>query len=109
MLNASGTNGAAAAAAQKLASVGFGISSTGDAPSGSNPSDTVVLYGPTRAQSAATVVAAVPGATKRKDPALGSTIELLVGSSFSTVHAVKIASSSGPTTTVTTAASNPCH
>jgi hypothetical protein len=40
---------------------------------------------------------------------LGSHIELLVGSSFSTVHSVKIHSSNGPTTTVTTAATNPCH
>jgi LCP family protein required for cell wall assembly len=109
VLNASGTNGAAAAAAQKLTSVGFGVSSEGDAPSGSSPSATVVLYGPSRAQSAATVVAAIPGATKRKDPSLGSHIELLVGSSFSTVHSVKIHSSNGPTTTVTTAATNPCH
>jgi hypothetical protein len=109
VLNASGTTGAAGAAASKLAAVGFGVSSTGDAPSGSSPSATVVLYGPSRAQSAATVVAAIPGATKRKDPSLGSHIELLVGSSFSTVHSVKIASSSGPTTTVRTAATNPCH
>ena len=109
VLNASGTNGAAAAAAQKLAAVGFGISGTGDAPSGSSPSTTVVRYGPSRSQSAATVVAAVPGAIKQKDPSLGSGIELLVGSDFSGAHTVKISSNSGSTTTVRTAASNPCH
>jgi LCP family protein required for cell wall assembly len=108
VLNASGTNGAAATAAQKLAAVGFGISGTGDAPSGSSPSATVVLYGPSRGQSAATVVAAVPGAIKKKDPSLGSGIELLVGSNFSGAHTVKI-SSGTPATTVRTAASNPCH
>jgi LCP family protein required for cell wall assembly len=108
VLNASGANGAAAAAAAKLSAVGFHISATGDAPKGSSPSATVVRYGPSRAQSAATVVAAVPGATKVEDPSLGSGIELLVGSSFTTAHSVTVSSASSGATTSRTAATNPC-
>jgi LCP family protein required for cell wall assembly len=108
VLNASGTNGAAAAAASKLSAVGFHVSSTGDAPNGSSPSATVVRYGPSRAQSAATLVAAIPGATKVQDPSLGSGIELLVGSSFTTAHSVTVSSPSSGATASRTAASNPC-
>jgi hypothetical protein len=107
VLNATGTNGAAASAAQKLSAVGFHVSGTGNAPNGSSPTATVVRYGPSRAQSAATVVASVPGATKQVDPSLGSGIELLVGSNFTSAHSVKISSSSGATAS-RTAATNPC-
>jgi LCP family protein required for cell wall assembly len=108
VLNASGTAGAAATAASDLSAVGFGIAGTGDAPSGSDPTATVVLYGSSRAQSAATLVAAVPGATRQKDPSLGSGIELLVGSGFSGAHSVKVSTNSD-NTNVRTAATNPCH
>jgi LCP family protein required for cell wall assembly len=108
VLNASGTNGAAASAAQKLSAVGFHVVSTGDAPSGSSPNATVVRYGPSRGQSAATLVAAIPGATKALDTSLGSGIELLVGSNFTGAHSVSISSNSGATAS-RTAATNPCH
>jgi LCP family protein required for cell wall assembly len=108
VLNASGTSGAAASAAQKLSAAGFHVSSTGDAPGGSAPNATVVRYGSSRAQSAATLVAAIPGATKQLDTSLGSGIELLVGSNFTGAHSVTISSSSG-TTASRTAATNPCH
>jgi LCP family protein required for cell wall assembly len=107
VLNASGAAGAAATAAQKLSAVGFHVSGTGDAPSGSSPTATVVRYGPSRAQSAATVAAAIPGATKVADTSLGSGIELLVGSSFTGAHSVTVSSNSGATAS-RTAASNPC-
>jgi hypothetical protein len=108
VLNASGTNGAAASAAAKLSAVGFHVSATGDAPKGSSASATVVRYGPSRAQSAATVAAAIPGATKVQDPSLGSSIELLVGSSFTTAHSVTVSSPTSGATTSRTAATNPC-
>jgi LCP family protein required for cell wall assembly len=108
VLNASGTNGAAASAAQKLSAVGFHVVSTGDAPSGSSPNATVVRYGSSRGQSAATLVAAIPGATKQLDTSLGSGIELLVGSNFTGAHSVSISSNSGATAS-RTAATNPCH
>jgi LCP family protein required for cell wall assembly len=107
VLNASTTNGLAAKAAQALAGIGFGIAKKGNAPKSASPTQTVVLYGATRAQSAKTVSAAVPGSIKREDSSLGNGIELLVGSSYSTVKAVHI-SNSTDRPTVRTGASNPC-
>jgi LCP family protein required for cell wall assembly len=107
VLNATSTRGRAASVSQALAAAGFMVSGTGDAPAGSSPTATVVLYGPTRAESAKTVNAAVPGSIKRADTSLGNGIELLVGSSYSGVKNVKISSSTN-TPTVRTGASNPC-
>jgi LCP family protein required for cell wall assembly len=107
VLNATSTNGIAAKASQALAGVGFAIGKTGDAPKGSNPNQTVVLYGPTRAGSAKTVAAAVPGSIKREDSSLGNGIELLVGSNYSSVRSVKVSTSTA-TPTVRTGATNPC-
>jgi LCP family protein required for cell wall assembly len=107
VLNATSTSGLAAKASQALAGVGFAIGHTGNAPKAANPSQTVVLYGPTRADSAKTVAAAVPGSIKRLDNSLGNGIELLVGSNYSTVKAVKV-STSTTTPSVRTGATNPC-
>jgi LCP family protein required for cell wall assembly len=107
VLNATATNGKAGTVSTALAGIGFLNGGTGDAPQGSNPATTEVLYGPSRAQSAKTVLAAVPGAVKHKDASLGTGIELIVGTNYSGVKAVKI-SSSTVTPTVTTGASNPC-
>jgi LCP family protein required for cell wall assembly len=106
VLNASSTNGLAATVSQALAGVGFLNGGKGNAPTGSSPTATVVLYGPTRAQSARTVAAAVPGSVKREDSSLGNGIELLVGSNYTGVKHVKVSTSS--LTTVRTGASNPC-
>jgi LCP family protein required for cell wall assembly len=107
VLNATSTNGLASKAAQALANVGFGIGGTGNAPSGSNPSKTVVLYGPSRSESAKTVSAAVPGSTTQEDTHLGTGIELVVGSNYTTVKSVKVATTTNRPT-VTTGATNPC-
>jgi LCP family protein required for cell wall assembly len=107
VLNATSTNGLAARAAQELSGLGFLVSGTGDAPKGSSPTTTVVLYGPTRADSAKTVAAAVPGSVKREDASLGNGIELLLGSGYSGVKHVKI-SSNPATPSVRTGATNPC-
>jgi LCP family protein required for cell wall assembly len=108
VLNATSKNGLAGTAAAALSAHGFAIHGTpSDAPAGSNPNQTVVLYGAGRAQSAKTLAAAVPGSVKRKDTSLGSGIELLVGSSFSGVKSVKVSSATNRPT-VTTGASNPC-
>jgi LCP family protein required for cell wall assembly len=107
VLNATSQNGLAMRASAALRGVGFLIAKTADAPAGSNPNQTVVLYGPSRTQSAQTVAAAVPGSIRREDASLGNGIELLVGSNYSTVKAVKI-SNSTTTPTVRTGASNPC-
>jgi LCP family protein required for cell wall assembly len=107
VLNATNTTGLAAKAAQALSGVGFSIANTGNAPKGSNPASTVVLYGPTRSDSAKTVAAAVPGAVEREDSALGTGIELLVGSNYTTVKSVKV-STSTDRPSVRTGATNPC-
>jgi hypothetical protein len=107
VLNAAGTSNLAATVSQALSGAGFLVSGTGDAPKGANPKTTVVLYGPTRAGSAKTVAAAVPGSIKRKDSSLGNGIELLVGSNYSGVKHVTVSHSTA-TPTVRTGASNPC-
>ncbi len=108
VLNATNTNGLASRAANALASLGFGISGTGNAPKGSSTSATVVQYGPNRADSAKTVAAAVTGSTQQEVSSLGDKIQLVVGSSYEGVKPVKISSGSASQPTVTTGASNPC-
>jgi LCP family protein required for cell wall assembly len=107
VLNATNTHGLAMKAANDLAGLGFGISGTGNAPAGTNSTDTVVLYGPQRADSARTVAAAVTGSTRQEVGSLGDRIELVVGSSYEGVKPVKIVGSTSQPT-VTTGASNPC-
>jgi LCP family protein required for cell wall assembly len=107
VLNATNTQGLAAKAAADLARLGFAIRSTGNAPKGSSKTATVVLYGPSRAESARTVAAAVTGSIRKQDSSLGNGIELLVGSSYEGVKPVKISSSSHRPT-VTTGASHTC-
>jgi hypothetical protein len=108
VLNATTHNGLAHTAAGALSSLGFGISGTGNAPKGSSSTATVVQYGPSRADSAKTVAAAVTGSTLQEVSSLGNNVQLLVGSSYEGVKPVKISSSSASQPTVTTGASNPC-
>jgi hypothetical protein len=108
VLNATSTSGLAARAAKDLSGEGFTVARTGNAPSGSDPAKTVVLYGSQRAQSATTVAAAVPGAERQLDTALGSQgLELVVGSGYHGTTPVKVASPS-TTPSVTTAAGKQC-
>jgi LCP family protein required for cell wall assembly len=108
VLNATSTAGKAAVVAQALVGVGFPSPSTGNAPNGTDPSRTVVLYGPSRSDSAQTVHAAVPGSAIQEDKSLGSSIELVVGSNYSTVRSVKVSTASSDRPTVRTGATNPC-
>lgn len=107
VLNATSTGGLAATAGQALSGEGFLISGTGNAPKGTSPATTVVLYGPTRADSAKTLAAAVPGSVERESNALGTRIELILGSTYSGVKPVKVSTSTA-TPTVRTGATNPC-
>jgi LCP family protein required for cell wall assembly len=108
VLNATTTNGLAAKAASQLSGRGFRVSGTGNAPTGSDPSKTVVLYGSGRAQSAQTVAASVPGATRQLDSRLGASgIELVLGSGFHGTAAVKVATARTPT--INTAAGKQCQ
>ncbi|HWC34829.1 MAG TPA: LCP family protein [Mycobacteriales bacterium] len=109
VLNATNTQGLASKAAADLSRLGFGISGTpSNAPKGSNPNTTVVQYGPSRADSAKTVAAAVTGSTEQEVSTLGDKIQLLVGSTYEGVKPVKVSSPSSSQPTVTTGASNPC-
>jgi LCP family protein required for cell wall assembly len=107
VLNATKTQGLASRAASDLSGLGFGISDTGNAPKGTNASDTVVQYGPERADSAKTVAAAVTGSTQQEVDSLGNQIQLIVGSTYEGVKPVHI-STGGNRPTVTTGATNPC-
>lgn len=107
VLNATTTNGFAAKAATDLTGLGFSVSSTGDAPKGTDSTATVVEYGPQRADSERTVLAAVKGATSKEVSSLGDKIVLVVGSSYEGVQQVHIAGATNRPT-VTTGASNPC-
>jgi LCP family protein required for cell wall assembly len=91
VLNATARNGFAAAAAANLTPMGFHVSGTGNAPSGSDPKVTVVRYGPGRADSAKTVAAAVPGARLTLDPGLGNRLQLILGRNYSGVRPVHVA------------------
>jgi hypothetical protein len=108
VLNATSTSGLASKASQDLARVGFGTAGTGNAPSSFDSSKTVVVYSASRADSAKTLAAAVPGSTMQEDNSLGNGIELVIGSNYSTAKSVKVSSSSSSRPTVRTGASNPC-
>jgi LCP family protein required for cell wall assembly len=97
VLNGNGSNGAAKQAADDLAAQGFNIVTTGDADSTSY-AQTIVRYGPAKADSARTVAAAIPGAALQLDQTLGSTIEVVVGANYAGARPVTIASPTAPPT-----------
>jgi hypothetical protein len=110
--NATTTSGLARRVADDLASLGFHITATGNAPAGSNPGQTVVRYGPGRQDSARTVLAAIPGAKGVLDPSYGDRLTVVVGSNFHGVQRVVVASpgtSSSGGLKVRTAAQDICH
>ena len=92
--NATSTQGLAAGVAGQLSGLGFRVTGTGNAPAGSDPNTTVVRYGPARADSARTVVAAIPGAKAVLDPSLGAAIRVLVGANFHGVQRVVVSTPS---------------
>jgi LCP family protein required for cell wall assembly len=97
VLNATSTAGLAHEVANQLATMGFGIRDTGNAPAGSSPTTTVVRYGPGRTDSAKTVAAAVSGSVLKLDPGFGNGLQLLVGSSFHGVRRVTVTASPAAT------------
>jgi LCP family protein required for cell wall assembly len=115
VLNGNGVDGAAAKAAEDLRGVGFQIVGTGPADS-FGYAQTIVRYGPNKADSARTTAAAIPGAALQLDQTLGSVVEVVLGTNYSGARPVVIASPtaapSGPTATpsplkTTTAADEP--
>lgn len=96
VLNGTGVTGRARTAADDLTRVGFGISGTGNALGGPYP-HSVVRYGPTRADSARTLAAAVTGAVLEPDSQLGNTVTLVVGTDYAGAHPVTLTATKPPT------------
>ncbi len=118
VFNGSGVQGMGRKAAADLASVGFfvvGIPSN----RGSGASQTTIFYGSSKADSARTLQAALPGSVLQADSSLGRTLQVVVGTGYRTAQRVtatqpSTAPTGGPTTPTTpaaplkTAQDNPC-
>jgi len=96
--NAAGVAGLGGRAAADLQRVGFTLAGT-PGNRGTGTTGTVVRYGPSRADSARTLAAAVPGATLEADASLGSTLELVVGSAYAGTRTVQVGPSPSPAPT----------
>jgi LCP family protein required for cell wall assembly len=110
--NGSDVNGLARKADADLTRVGFQTVGTPE-QRGGGATGTVVRYGSSKADSARTVAAAIPGSTLQPAPELGNVIEVVVGSSYSGAKLVKVttpsaqpAASASPK--VVTALDDPC-
>lgn len=112
VFNGSGISGQARKAFTELGAAGFvpiGVPAT----RGSNVAVTTIHYGPTKADSAATLAAAIPGAVLQPDPTLQQTLEVVVGTNYTGAQKVTIAAPKGPAaadplTKTRTAADDPC-
>ena len=112
--NGSGVSGLARKADGDLSNVGFQTVGTPETR-GTGATATVIRYGPTKADSARTVAAALPGATLEAAPDLGNVIEVVVGSTYAGAHAVTVTATAPSTTPsataspkVVTALDDPC-
>ena len=94
--NGSGVAGLGRKNAADLSEIGFQVVGT-PTNRGADARDTVVRHGPTRADSARTVAAAIPGSRIEPDPALDKRIEVVVGSSYTGARPVKVTGSARPT------------
>jgi hypothetical protein len=110
--NASGVNGLARKAAGELSDVGFQTVGTPETV-GEGATATVIRYGPSKADSARTVQAAIPGSVLEADADLGNVIEVTVGTSYTGAKLVKVTTPTAkptatPTPKVVTALDDPC-
>jgi LCP family protein required for cell wall assembly len=96
--NAIGTQGLATRAGAELSRVGFRTTViAGVARRGLQR--TTIMYGPTRADSAKTLAAAIPGARLKKVGSLGTRIQIMVGADWSGAKKVEVKPSAQPTPT----------
>jgi hypothetical protein len=95
VLNGTGEPGLAHQVADDLRSRGFIVDETTDADS-TDYTQSIVRYGTEKRESSETLAASVPGSTRQQDAALGTTLELIVGSDYSGTVGVKL---SAPTPT----------
>jgi LCP family protein required for cell wall assembly len=108
VLNSTDRNGFALSASQELARIGFQIAKTGNSPAGSDASSTIVRYGPSRADSAKTVAAAIPGSTLKLDEGFGTGLQVLLGTDYSGARQVRVSTGGSTTGTPRTAAQDIC-
>jgi hypothetical protein len=108
VLNSTDRDGFAAGASQDLARIGFQIAGTGNSPAGSDAGATIVRYGPSRADSAKTVAAAIPGAQLRLDEGFGSGLQVLLGTDYHGTRQVRVVSGGGAAGKPRTAAQDIC-
>ncbi len=81
VFNGGGLSGLARRAAADLKKVGFQLVGTpADRITGASAS--VIQYGPTQAEAARTLQAAIPGSTLQANPQLNTTLRLMVGKSY---------------------------
>jgi LCP family protein required for cell wall assembly len=109
VFNGGGASGLARRAATDLSKLGFQLVGTpADRITGASAS--VIEYGPTQAEAARTLQAAVPGSTLKANAQLNTTIELVVGSAYTEAHApgAPAAPASADTSAGTTAANSSC-
>ncbi|MQA87168.1 MAG: LytR family transcriptional regulator [Streptosporangiales bacterium] len=109
--NAAGTPGLAGRTAEDLERAGFLVPEPGQNWSGAMGAEqTVIEYGPNRADSARTVQAAIPGSVLRENPEQGDDVAVVVGSGYSGTKPVQVAApSSTQKLQPKTAAQNPCR
>ena len=113
--NGSGIAGKGRKAAEDLSAIGFPIIGI-PTNRGTGTTETAIFYGPTKADSARTLQAAIPGSVLKADSSLTRTLELVVGSDYAgakkvTVTAKPTAKPTAGTTAaapVKTAKENPC-
>jgi len=111
VFNGAGVAGLARRASSDLTKLGYHVVGA-PADRGSGATTSLIEYGPTQAEAAQTLLASVPGATLQANPQLSSTIELVVGASYSGANppgATEVTPSvTNPAGGATTAASVSC-
>ncbi|MCW2600287.1 MAG: cell envelope-related transcriptional attenuator [Frankiales bacterium] len=115
VFNGSGVTGVGRKAAADIAPLGFQVIGI-PTNRGSGATQTTIYYGASKADSARTLQAAIPGSLIQADNSLGSTLDLVVGSTYKGAQKVTVSTTtttpSGTTTTATapikTAQNNPC-
>jgi len=117
VFNGAGVQGMGRKASSDLAAVGFSV--VGIATNrGTGASQTTIFYGSTKADSARTLQAALPGSVLHADSSLGRTLQVVVGTGYQTAQKVTVttaqpsAAAAAGTSTATvplkTAQDNPC-
>ncbi|MGB8651641.1 MAG: LCP family protein [Mycobacteriales bacterium] len=118
VFNGSGVPGIGRKAAADLSPLGFQIIGI-PTNRGTGATATTIYYGPTKADSALTLQASIPGSVLQPDSSLGRTLDLVVGSSYKGAQKVTVSAptpssspaGAGSTTAaapIKTAQDNPC-